>query len=331
MHENKNMDDLLMSYLLNELKESELQQVEAWISASSENQKQLEDTILVWEASLQANTYNFNKNKAWNNVSNQITIKPMWQQNWFRSAAAILFLVGMFTTIMNISSTVEPSILYSETKVIIDTLTDGSIITLNKNSSLSYTEDFNSKTREVALKGEAFFDIERDTTKPFIINLESSSVKVLGTSFNIKSNPEDELVRVYVKSGVVLFEYLSDQTDSTYLSITLRKGDRVSYNKVTRKLEKNENDSTNNLDMYWMNQELIFDGIELGKVTQILETVYEVEIKFSDEQSKKCLLTVSFKNAQIEEIMQVIATTFELELEQSNTKYVLKGLSCEEI
>ena len=115
------------------------------------------------------------------------------------------------------------------------------------------------------------------------------------------------------------------------MSITLQKGDKVSYNKTTRTLEKNEGDSANNLDMYWMNQELIFDGIELGKVTQILETVYEVEIIFSDEQSKKCLLTVSFKNAQIDEIMQVIATTFELELEQSETRYVLKGLSCEEI
>ena len=83
--------------------------------------------------------------------------------------------------------------------------------------------------------------------------------------------------------------------------------------------------------MYWMNQELVFDGIQLGKVTQILEIVYDVEISFSDQQSKNCLLTVNFQNAKIDQIMEVISSTFELELTQNNNAYQLIGTSCEEL
>lgn len=96
-------------------------------------------------------------------------------------------------------------------------------------------------------------------------------MKVLGTSFNIKSNPEDELVTVYVKSGLVLFEYLSNTTDSTYLSIELRTSDQVVYNKNTRMLEPDSESNEATLDIYWVNHELIFDGIALGKVATILE------------------------------------------------------------
>lgn len=153
---------------------------------------------------------------------------------------------------------------------------------------------------------------------------------MLGTSFNIKSEPNEDLVSVYVKSGVVLFEYLSKESDSTYLSIILKKGDRVVYNKITKQLEPVLDPEASNLDMYWVNQELVFDGIQLGKVAEILETVYDVDITFTNEQSKNCLVTVSFQNAEIDQIIEVIATTFGLELEQIDNEYILKGLSCEE-
>ena len=177
---------------------------------------------------------------------------------------------------------------------------------------------------------QAFFDIERDTTKPFIVHLNQSEVRVLGTSFNIKSNSNDQLISVFVKSGVVMFKYLSDETDSTYLSIKLRAGDKVVYNKKTRKLEPIHASSEKSTDIYWLNQELIFDGIELEKVSRILESVYDVKISFTDEETKKCLLTVNFQNANINHIMEVIAVTFELDLEHSNNNYTLKGISCAE-
>jgi ferric-dicitrate binding protein FerR (iron transport regulator) len=330
MREKKNIENLLIAYVLHELNETQTQEVAQWISESTENQKQFDEVSQVWAVSENAIDLNLDSDKAWNKVAVRMKTKTLWQNHWLQAAASILFLVGMYTTIINLAVGEAESILFSNTQIVTDTLMDGSVITLNKNSSLVYTDNFNNKTREVTLKGEAFFDIERDTTKPFIIHLEDSRVKVLGTSFNIKSTSKDKLVSVYVSSGVVLFEYLSDTTGTTYLSVKLLKGDKASYNKVTNQIEVFRGSEAENLDMYWLNQELVFDGIQLGKVTKILETVYDVQIDYTNEQSKTCLLTVSFKNAKIDEIMDVIATTFDLDLVKTDKKYILKGLSCEE-
>jgi len=326
IRENEHIENLLMAYLLNELAVDKAQEVDLWLASSSENQQKLDEVLKIWEASQHADELSFDSNKAWNKVSKKMTSKPFYQETWLRVAAAILILFGSATLFWETSSTNTPVVLYAQNEVVNETLIDGSEITLNANSNLSYTESFNTKNREVTLEGEAFFDIERDETKPFIINLAQCKVTVLGTSFNIKSNVDDELVRVFVKSGVVRFEYLSNDSMQTYLTIELHAGDRVVYNKETHQLESSTSqNSSNNLDMYWINKELIFDGIELGKVSEILEIVYDVQISFTDIQSKKCLLTANFQNADINQIMTVISTTFELELEQLGNQYSLKG------
>ena len=330
MHEEKHIDELLMAYLLNELETSDIQKVELWLSESDENQAKYNDIIQIWDASQNVNEFHFDAEKAWSKVSDKIESKPFYSTTWLRVAAAILVLFGAAATFYKTFSVVDTTELYAGAEVKIDTLIDGSIITLNQKSSIKYLADFNEGHREISLEGEAFFDIERDESKPFIINLNQSKVTVLGTSFNIKSETNDELVRVFVKSGVVLFEYLPNDSSSTYLSIELRAGDKVVFNKETHQLEAMDEASTSNVDMYWINKELVFDGIALHKVAKILEVVYDVKITFTELQSKECLLTANFQNAEIDQIMAVISTTFELELTQTDNHYVLKGLSCEE-
>ncbi|MGB0807072.1 MAG: FecR domain-containing protein [Salibacteraceae bacterium] len=328
--DNQNIDELLIAYLLGELDPQKINEVSEWIAMSEDNLKYFEEISRIWNPNISKQTPQFNADVAWNKVAPKIQVTPFYMKSWFRAAAAVIILFGAINLLLNLSSTTEPTVLFSETEIVNKTLEDGSEITLNKNSKISYTDNFNTDTRQVKLEGEAFFDIERDTNKPFIIELDQSFVKVLGTSFNIKSEPEDELVSVFVKSGVVLFEYASNTNDSSYLSVTLKAGDKVVYNKSTRKLEPVSQNESSSLDMYWMDQQLIFDGIELRKVAEILETVYEVDISFSEEQSKLCLLTANFQNATIDQIMEVIASTFELELNKNGQSYQLIGLSCEE-
>ncbi|MFT4753418.1 MAG: transmembrane sensor [Salibacteraceae bacterium] len=327
----KNRDELLIAYLLGELNDQEAYEVSEWISMSEKNWNQFEQITQVWNAPKQNSESNFDANQAWNKVSPKIFSTPLFNTAWFKVAAVLMIVLGSIHVLFNLSGTDPNTIVFSELAIINDTLMDGSIITLNKSTRIEYAPSFNKNTREVNLQGEAFFDIERDTTKPFIIYLNQSMVKVLGTSFNIKSDPEDELVSVYVKSGVVLFEYLSNTADSSYLSVELSAGDKVVYNTDTKKLEPQSTSSTTNQDLYWINQELIFEGVELRKVAHILEAVYKIEVVFSNETTKKCLLTVNFQNARIEEIMEIIAFTFELELDHQKNTYTLIGKSCEEI
>jgi len=325
---NQNIDHLLTGYLNGELSESDTYHVSEWISQSEENQEYFEHFASIWNLSQNTQLPEFNSEIAWSKVSPKIQKTPFYKQSWLQIAASILILLGAMTAILQVTSNNGQTSVYASTEILNDTLQDGSVVTLNKNSQIRYAENFNSKTREIELEGEAFFDIERDTTRPFIIHLEQSEVHVLGTSFNIKSSAEDELISVFVKSGVVMFKYMTHDSDSTYLSIKLHAGDKVVYNKTTQQLEPLAEASEKATEMYWLNQELIFDGIELEKVSRILESVYDVNISFTDEQTKKCLLTVNFQNSNIDHIMAVIATTFELDLEQDHNHYTLKGKSC---
>lgn len=326
----KNIDQLLIAYLLNELDNSSKEQVEQWVAESDDNLKKYQQISKIWQVSENSVHLNFNANKAWDKVSAQIETKHFFQNHWFRAAAILLILIGSYSIIKNINNTPETTVLFANAELLSDTLMDGSVIKLNKNSNLSYTDNFNSDTREIALTGEAFFDIKRDETKPFIINLERSKVQVLGTSFNIKSHPGSDTVVVYVHSGLVLFEYMPKDTTRPFESIKLKAGQKIVYNKITHDITENTDSLLNKLETYWINKNLVFDGIKLGKVAELLEVIYEVKIDFSNESLKNCLLTVGFEDEGIEQIIEVIATTFNFEIEKIDNKYILKGDSCED-
>src|SRR5690606_36556914 len=116
--------------------------------------------------------------------------------------------------------------------VLSDHLSDGTLITLNENSSIVYQEEFTSNERHVALTGEAFFEVARDEEKPFIVDLPSETyVKVLGTSFNIKAFDGDSLVTVFVKTGRVEF-------GSEANNIILTPGEKGVYNKQSGQIER---------------------------------------------------------------------------------------------
>lgn len=342
--EDKNIDEILIAYLLKELDISQHEQVKLWISASDENQARYRELEKLWVHSEHSELI-FDSAKAWDKVSSEITESPKNKPSDEPSksigfislkpllsvAAVILVLLGSYFVFINIDTIPEPTYLYANTKLDNDTLTDGSIIKLNANSNITYADNFNEDIREIKLKGEAFFDIKRDTTKAFIINIENSRVEVLGTSFNINTELDSHLVSVNVRSGLVKFSYLTQDTLKAYQSIHLRAGQKALYNKNTKALTLSEDSLQNVLEYYWVDKQLVFDGIKLEKVMAILEIIYEVKIEFSDESLKDCLWTVAFENEDISQIMAVIASTFNFEVQVDKKQYLLKGGSCEKL
>ncbi len=324
----KNIDELLIAYLLNELDDNAKKQVEIWIDRSEENKAQYQQISKLWQASEHSNL-SFDTHEAWEKVSHRISRKSIFQNYWLRIAAAILLLLGSYAILKYINKPMATTVIYANNQLVNDTLSDGSVIKLNKGSKIIYDENFNSSIREITLEGEAFFEIERDTAKPFIINIENSRVEVLGTSFNINTDYDDNLVTVFVRSGMVRFSYLPPDTTKAFQSIELKAGEKVSYNKSTHELTESDDTLLNEIETYWIDQQLVFDGIRLEKVIAVLEAVYEVNIKLSDEKLKDCLLTVSFYNEDIDQVINVIAGTFNLEFEKDNNNYLLKGNACE--
>src|ERR1700722_933461 len=82
-------------------------------------------------------------------------------------------------------------------------LPDGTRVWLNSNSKLRYGNGFNSSDREVVLEGEAFFDVVKNAAHPFIVHATSLDIEVLGTSFEVKSYPQDATIEATLLSGAI--------------------------------------------------------------------------------------------------------------------------------
>lgn len=327
--EDKNIDNLLIAYLNDELCNEDVKVVERWIGASENNQRIFNEVVDLWQTSIATEPIQVNTERGWDRIEKRVSSKSSLLTKWQGIAATAIILIGSAIAYLTYGSAIESTILLANNQFENDTLVDGSIVKLNSNSSLVFSNDFNKEYREVKLEGEAFFEIHRDTQKTFIISLGEAQVKVLGTSFNIKSFEESEFIEVYVKSGLVAFEYIPLDSSQSYISIQLKAGEKIFYDKTNHRIRKANDRSINNLDTYWRDNKLEFDRVRLGKVAEIVDVIYEVEIAFSDSSAKNCLLTVTFNDASIDEVVEVIANTFNFEIEQQNENYLIIGKGCE--
>jgi transmembrane sensor len=81
--------------------------------------------------------------------------------------------------------------------------TDGSKVWLNAGSSVKYPVQFSGNLRKVQLIGEAYFEIEKNAQKPFIVEAGRTSISVLGTHFNVHAYPDEKTIRVSLAEGIV--------------------------------------------------------------------------------------------------------------------------------
>ena len=214
------------------------------------------------------------------------------------------------------SSSVE-MVSQKETKS--DTLPDGSGVFLNKKTELAYTYDKKEKSHFVKLKGEAYFNIQHDDDKNFIIDAEGVFIRDIGTSFNVKAYPEDNTVEVVVEEGKVMF-YTGTDT-GIYLSA---KGKGI-YNKATKEftIEQPEENV-----LAYKTKFFSFSNTDLRAAVEALNNVYDKKIVLGENLSN-CRLTVSFNQEDIDEIAAVMAETLGLTLKNSATEIRLDGQGCE--
>jgi len=231
-----------------------------------------------------------------------------------RVAAVGLILLSIGTAALYIgkSDTLSKKIIVATSdyqKNFMVNLPDGSNISLNRNSVLTYRSSFGKHSRNVALSGEAFFDIAPDASKPFIIDAGKASIKVVGTSFNIITNNSNSAVEVFVKTGKVL---LSDNTLDK--NILLEPGDVGTMNSgVTGKtVNKDPN------YMSWNTGLLVYDGQKLDIVFKDLKRVYNMDIVADDPDILEETWTSPIDNQPQETIIRLICASF-------NLSYVKEG------
>lgn len=183
-------------------------------------------------------------------------------------------------------------------------LADGSKIWLNAASQLTYPEQFDRQSRTVFLEGEAFFDIAANPSRPFIIRLKKGTIKVLGTSFNIKAY-ENEPLQAAVVTGKVAFIPRYEEAKKVSDTILITPDVKVIYAANSGTLIKAN--TIGGEDKAWTDGHLIFRNATLEEIAANLERNFNKKVEFEASAPRQFRLTGTFHNNSLEEIMYYLS------------------------
>jgi ferric-dicitrate binding protein FerR (iron transport regulator) len=192
-------------------------------------------------------------------------------------------------------------------------LPDGSIVTLNINSSVSFPEEFDPEHRYVTLEGEAFFDVMADDSYPFTVTTKDLSITAYGTEFNVNSRFKD-------KVEVGLFEGKVQVQDKTSQSLNMLPSDHINYNSITGEIYKKELDSS---AIAWKGEIFAVDGASFQETVDYLEDWYGIQIFVNGEPSKEWSYRAKFKNQKLEEVLRSMAFVHEFDFETSDSTAII--------
>jgi ferric-dicitrate binding protein FerR (iron transport regulator) len=204
-------------------------------------------------------------------------------------------------------------------------LADGTKVWLNADSRLSYAKDFTGKDqREVHLEGEAFFDVAHDASKPFLVHAAGITVKVLGTSFNVKSYGDDATVETTLVHGKVSINKEGDNpTDG---NLVLEPNQKAIYRKETKTLSIEHVMAERSSS--WRYDQLIFDEAPFADVIVRLERWYDVKIHVQEGDNLQCLLTADLGKESLEEVLNLLVVSQQIKYIQKGNEVFIQGTLC---
>lgn len=310
----------ILTYLKGELNAKERQQVEQWVALSDANQRAFDEIEKIYLSSeISFTNFQPDVDRAWKSVANAIgESKSAGQNILYKVAAVITLIVGLGFIVFQYQNQSEQLIANTtEGEIKKLELADGSIIWLNENSTFSYSKKMNEDQRVVSLDGQAYFDVAKDPERPFVILGEKATVEVLGTSFDLVSKAT--YANVNVTSGRVAFGSSNDEE----VKVILEKGNQATF--AGNKLAKN--DSFNDNASSWMTKDFMFKSAPLSEVAETLSEHFNVKIKV-DEAIKNCLITSSFEDKELDEILSTFEAIANIKNERNGKTIKLTGPGC---
>lgn len=312
--------------------------MQQWIDVSAENRRMLEELQWIWNNSTEELTdidldkayERFKEKQSEPRKTTEIKIrtprKAAQSRAYLLRIAAILIVAIVLSVSLLVQFSNKDTTFYTRdigydriiktqagnrTTIVLE---DGTEVTLNAASELKIRDDFNTNSRYVALKGEAFFKVASDPTRPFNVHIDKASIQVLGTEFNIRSRSDELNIEVLVREGKVSF--ISDSTnlvqDSSVSSRILGAGDILRLNKETGVKTVQNIDITRHL--LWLEGGLYFQTTPFHQVVAELQKHYDVNIVIMDKKLSDIPYTGTFTKARIDEVLYVVAQTVGLEV-----------------
>jgi len=196
------------------------------------------------------------------------------------------------------------------------TLPDGTKVWMNACSSLSYDNNFGRKDRSVTLKGEAYFEVAHDKSKPFTARTKHLTCHVTGTSFNMYSFEDEANTSVALLEGSVNIK-------AGAINCEIAPGEMFVYDKDEKTHTVNRTDV--DLMSAWRRGEFVFDNMPFVELAKRLERIFAVRFVFENEEIKKVAFGGTFRSHDtIETIMRVITAGYQLDYQIKERTITIK-------
>lgn len=210
-------------------------------------------------------------------------------------------------------------------------LSDGTVIQLAPNSSIEFPTTFASNSREVYLKGEAFFDVAKDKKRPFSITTSDVTIKVLGTSFTVKAYEDQQVTNVAVKTGIVSVSTkvkMPGKGEKKNQEVILTPNQEFTYNAA------NENFSRKLVDQPQVILEepklfkMQYDNMPVVKIFNAMEENYGIDIFYDEADLSNCVLTTSMDEEGLFERIEIITKAIGAQYEITDSRIIIKSNGC---
>ena len=323
------IDLILSKWLTNTASQEELLILENWANLCDENLEVFETfKKITYESTSEPILVNLEEmaNDIWEKAHQKKTTS---QRKWrivFNYAASIFLMAALAMSIYyykqlekgkgNEVVAETPTFIIRENKPGQKTkifLPDGSVVYLNSNSSIKYLSGFVGDERRVYLKGEGFFEVAKDKSKPFIVESRSLETIALGTTFNVKAFEEEDL-RISLVEGVVSINQLSNADNS----LILKPGKELLLSSDSKTFLEQDFDLEEVVG--WKEWRVVFTQANLPEVKLSLERWYGVQIELRGKVPTNWKVTTVYENQSLKNVLTDLqySRKFAYEIKHSN-------------
>lgn len=314
---------LLPKYFAGEATDEERRQVDEWLTADNSHRKDFDAFSKLWNLTGKAaGKEDINLEKEWKKLESALHIKQtriISLPRIIQIAASVILISTLAFWGLQISRIKTEKAPAASLSVV--TLPDGSLVSLNAGSKISFYKGFGVTHRNINLKGEAYFEVSKNKQLPFQVNTGQAVVKVVGTKFNLKAYKDKPVIKITVTEGTVIL-YNSRQPEK---AATLHAGETGTFDKRLMIISKQP--VVNKNDIAWKTKIIDFNNTPLIEVIEILENTYHYSI-IAEPRIQNCAITVRFKNQSFESVLKVLKETLDLSVSFRGKQIVINGKGC---
>ncbi len=322
MENYSNIDDLIGKYLAGEASPDEAIFLDEWRLADVKQNQYFLDFSTLFYANHHSIVSDQQVESAWDGVRSKIQLQndSKTKRNnrvYFALAAAIAMVIGIsavYIYFLRPETQLEFMAIHTPVSV---KLEDKTQIEVYTNSTIRLEQTYNKTSRRMKLKGSAYFSVEHDTAKPFVVSVGALNVKDIGTKFKIVSSSNGDTIAISVDEGEV-FLY-----DSLGFEKSIHANERYIYILSEHTIAGVKGNQNNTIL-----KSFDFKNVSLKELVDKISMAYGASISVSNTKILNCRITVQFKQESLESVLFIVAETLGLEIQQKENEFIIIGNQC---